>query len=480
MKSPILGGFYKLQSPNAAYNRLVNLYPEQILEGGFEAAYLTRCPGLLTQATLPTYPIQGFYVAQNYLYVVAGDVFYRIGPTFSDIYPIGNVQTCGNPVIMTDNGIQIFLACNPNGYIFNMENLAFGPISSEAFNGAQSVGYVDGYFVYNEPNSQRLWSTQILDGGSIDPSDFSSAEASSDNIQTLGFVNGQIWVFGEQSTQVFVNTPVETGLPFAPIQGAFNEIGCGAMYSVAKLNNALIWFGQDRQGSAVIYRTEGYLAKRVSNHAVEREFNSYRVTNDAIAYGYQQDGHWFYVITFPTESKTWVYDATVEEWHERAGLNSYGEFIRHPSNNHVFWNNLNLVGSYNSGKIYSFDTSVYSDDGAIQKCLRTWRALPTKANNLKRTIHDSLQIECQVGVGTNLGQGSNPLMMLRYSDDGGHTWSNEVTASLGLEGETYTRVLFRRLGATMKSRDRVYEISVTDPVALNIMGAELTVRRTNA
>jgi hypothetical protein len=70
--------------------------------------------------------------------------------------------------------------------------------------------------------------------------------------------------------------------------------------------------------------------------------------------------------------------------------------------------------------------------------------------------------------------------MLRWSDDGGHTWSSEHWQSLGPIGATYTRVIWRRLGATLKSRDRVYEITAADPMVTAIMGAELRLSPTAA
>jgi hypothetical protein len=70
--------------------------------------------------------------------------------------------------------------------------------------------------------------------------------------------------------------------------------------------------------------------------------------------------------------------------------------------------------------------------------------------------------------------------MLRWSDDGGHTWSNEHWKSMGKAGEYGKRVIWRRLGMTQKIRDRVYEVSGTDPVKIAIVGAELILSPTNA
>jgi hypothetical protein len=69
--------------------------------------------------------------------------------------------------------------------------------------------------------------------------------------------------------------------------------------------------------------------------------------------------------------------------------------------------------------------------------------------------------------------GANPQLLLRWSDDGGHTWNGERATSMGRVGQYGTRAIFRRLGMTTKLRDRVYEISGTDPVKVAIMGAEL-------
>jgi hypothetical protein len=123
---------------------------------------------------------------------------------------------------------------------------------------------------------------------------------------------------------------------------------------------------------------------------------------------------------------------------------------------------------------------VYADNGAEQKWLRSWRALPADTNDLKRTAQHSLQLDCETGVGLSTGQGSDPQVMLRWSDDGGHTYSNEHWSQIGKIGQYYRRVFWRRLGMTLKLRDRVYELSGTDPVKIAIMGAEILISPTNA
>lgn len=476
MHTPILGSSYIARSVNAADARMVNLFPEIVPEAGKEPAFLNRAPGLRLVATVGTGPVRGLWQLSGNMYVVSGTQLYKVTPAYV-VTLIGSVSGTG-PVSMADNGIQLFIACNGPSFIYNANTNAFQQITDPDFPGAVTVAFLDGYFVFNEPNSQKIWVTTLYDGLSVAPLDFASAEASPDGVVGLIADHGQIWVYGTNSIQVFFDSG-GLDFPLAPVQGAFNELGCAAAYSIAKMDNGLFWLGKDARGQGMVYRANGYAGQRISTHAVEWHIQQYGDLSDTIGYTYQQDGHSFYVLIFPSADTTWVYDVATQAWHERAGFNN-GDFTRHRSNCQVFFNNEVLVGDYQNGNVYAFDLDNYSDNGSIQKWLRSWRALPTGQNNLKRTAHHSLQLDCETGVGLNIGQGSDPQVMLRWSDDGGHTFSNEHWVSIGKIGEYYRRAIWRRLGMTMKLRDRVYEVSATDPVKIAIMGAELMITPTNA
>jgi hypothetical protein len=482
MQTPILGASYVARSINAADNRLVNLFPEIVPEGGKTAAFFNRAPGLKFQQTIGTGPIRALWAHQTNgsdFYVVSGTQFYKVTGLTATPTLLGTVTGTG-PVSIADNGTQIFLACNPDGFIYNEVTNVFAQITDPDFTGAVTVAYLDGYFVYNEPNSQKVWVTQLLDGTSVDPLDFASAEGSPDGLVAINVDHREAWLFGTDSVEVWYDAGL-ADFPLTRIQGAFNEIGCVAAFSVAKLDNGLFWLGTDARGQGIVYRNNGYSGVRVSTHAVEYAIAQYGNISDAVAYTYQQEGHSFYVLTFPTGNATWVYDVSTQSWHERAGWNtSLGLFTRHRSNCQCNFGGNTVVGDYENGNIYTLDLSVYADNGGIQKWLRSWRALPPGTNTLRRTAQHSLQLDCESGTGLNTGQGSDPEIMLRWSDDGGHTWSNEHLSKMGKIGQYYRRVFWRRLGMTMKLRDRVYEVSQTDPVKAVIVGAELLISPTNA
>ena len=547
MKTPILGSAYVARSINAADNRMVNLFPEVIPEGGKEAGFLNRAPGLNFLQTVGTGPIRALWAHQSNgtdFYVVSGQEVYKLTSLTATPQLLGTVSGTG-PVSIADNGTQIFFACNPDGFIYNEVTNVFAQISDPDFAGAVTVAYLDGYFVFNQPSSQILWVTQLLDGTSVDPLDFASAEGSPDGVVGIIADHRELWVFGTDSVEVWYDSGA-ADFPLTRIQGAFNEIGCVSAYTIAKMDNGLFWLGTDARGQGIVYRANGYTGQRISTHAIEYAIAQYGNISDAIAYTYQQEGHAFYVLTFPTGNATWVYDVATQAWHERAGFDN-GEFMRHRSNCQCNFGGNIIVGDFENGNIYTFDLDVYADNNEIQKWLRSWRALPTGANNLKRTAHHSLQLDCEAGVGLNLypaydsenidteagldlvaeyaqtylttqsgvtltteaGDGFEPLgqyelsdtditgynlvttaylaapgydpqVMLRWSDDGGHTWSNEHWSPLGKIGAYGQRTFWRRLGMTLKLRDRVYELSGTDPNKIAIMGAELIISPTNA
>ena len=513
MKTPILGSAYVARSINAADNRMVNLFPESIPEGGKEPGFLNRAPGLEFLQTVGTGPIRALWAHQTNgsdFYVVSGNSVYKLTGLTATPQLLGTITGTG-PVSIADNGTQIFFACNPDGFIYNETTGVFGQITDPDFAGAVTVTYLDGYFVFNQPDSQIIWVTQLLDGTSINPLDFASAEGSPDGVVALISDHRELWVFGTDSVEVWYDSGA-ADFPLTRVQGAFNEIGCVSAFSVAKLDNGLFWLGTDARGQGIVYRANGYTGVRVSTHAIEYAIAQYGNISDAIAYTYQQEGHAFYVLTFPSGNATWVYDVSTQVWHERAGFDS-GNFMRHRSNCQCNFGGNIIVGDFQSGNIYRFDLDVYADNGSIQKWLRSWRALPTGQNNLKRTAHHSLQLDCETGVGLNgyvvaeitylmtednnylitesndylitdqgavVTQGSDPQVMLRWSDDGGHTWSNEHWSPIGKIGAYGHRTFWRRLGMTLKLRDRVYELSGTDPNKIAIMGAELILSPTNA
>jgi hypothetical protein len=241
--------------------------------------------------------------------------------------------------------------------------------------------------------------------------------------------------------------------------------GIAAPFSLARFDESLIFVGRDERGTATVGMIEGYKYVRVSTHAVENSIQNVDVTN-AIGFVQQIRGHEMYVVTFPSVDLTWVFDFTTKLWHKWLSWDN-GEFHRHRANCGAFFNGENLVGDFENGKIYEVNLDTYTDNG---KTIRRIRRCPHLVADLQRFYFDELQIQFQPGVGLNLGQGQDPQAMLRWSNDGGSTYSSEHWTSIGKIGAYKNRAIWRRLGY---ARDRIFEVVVTDPVNAVIISANL-------
>jgi hypothetical protein len=220
-----------------------------------------------------------------------------------------------------------------------------------------------------------------------------------------------------------------------------------------------------------VYMLQGYQPKRISNFAVESVIRAldYVELADARAWSYEDGGHVFYCLNLPGAEATWVYDVTTGFWHERCYRDLW-ELERDRADWHCVAFGEHIVGDYENGKIYALDANYYTDAGTA---IVRMRRAPHLSQGLKRLFHSSFQLDMQTGVGlSGSGQGTDPQVSLRYSDDGGHSWSNERQVSMGKIGERMARAIWRRLGS---SRDRVYEVSTSEPVPVTFIGAELGV-----
>jgi len=154
-------------------------------------------------------------------------------------------------------------------------------------------------------------------------------------------------------------------------------------------------------------------------------------------------------------------------WHKWLYTNNLGQYERCRGNCAAVFQGNVLVGDYSNGKIYKLERNIYTDDGQNVKRLR--RA-PHLTVDLQRQYFEELQLQFQPGVGLSTGQGEDPQAMLRWSSDGGSTWSSEHWTTIGKIGKYTNRAIWRRLGT---ARDRIFEVSVSDPVKAVIVSANL-------
>jgi hypothetical protein len=463
-----IGPTYTGQSVSVDGERTVNFYPE-IIDGGAHGKALIvfyRTPGTKLLQTIDGGPTGGIrQVGHRGMITVNGRTFGVVGINFGEIVyngksfnPIGTVNNDGNPVELATNGIQIFVLAAQTGYCFTLLSGAWVVVSGTgAFPPqADSLCSIDGYFIVLETFTNQFYISALLDGTSWSGLDFGSSEEP-ENAVAIAQNHLYLWIFGQNNTIIFYNSGAAS-FPFQRVPGSQIEQGIAAKDSICQIDNTLMWLGSDARGAGVCYRANGFLPERVSNHAVEYAWQQYSTLADATAFSYQDGGHLFYVLNFPTANATWVYDVSSKMWHERGTwVNNFYNAV--PGRFHAFNWGMHLVGDYSNGNLYQMSTNYATDNGAP---IRWLRAAPHISNEEGWLFYPQLQVDMQVGNGLDAGlPGSNPLVWMQYSNDGGFTWSNELSAPVGPQGAYLTRVIWRRLG---RSRNRVFRVYGSDPV----------------
>jgi hypothetical protein len=446
---------------------------------GIVALYPT--PGLTEEVQLFPTEVRGLHTMSGgtILIAVAGNRVYQVSTAFVATQ-IGTLTTSTGQVSISDNidlgyGLTAYIVDGPNRYTWVAATNTFTtlPPTDGPWQGATVVDVVDNYNIYNEPGTQN-WACTDLGSSLSTQALYGTADGSSDLLVTLIVNQRQVYLIGEVTTEVWTDVGNViagiTSFPFQRVPGTSSQSGIVAKYSLARLGETFACVAKDNRGAATIEKMEGYTWVRISTHAVEQSLlNS--VVSDAIAYTYQIEGHEMYVVTFPSVGEyglTWVYDLSTKSWHKWLSWDSnLAVYKRHRSNCAAFFANKNIVGDFENGKIYSLDNAVYTDDG---NTIRRLRRAVHLTQDLQRQYFDSFQIQFQPGVGLNTGQGNDPQAMLRWSNDGGSTFSNEHWVSIGKIGNYVNRALWRRLGW---SRDRIFEVVISDPVKTVIVSAEL-------
>jgi hypothetical protein len=347
------------------------------------------------------------------------------------------------------------------------------PSTDGAFTGASCVDVVDNYFIYNRPHTQQYASSDLLSPITYGLA-FASKFTGPDDLVSLIVDHGQIYLLGEKTSEVWADVGTFP-FPFQRIPGASSQHGIAAEFSMARFGNSFAYVSRNDRGQAVVVQMNGYFPQRISTHAVENTLVNQDIS-DAVAYTYQLEGHECYVVSFPSLELTWVYDGATQMWHKWLWCDNQNNFKRHRSNCSAFFQGVVLVGDYENGQIYRLDPNNYTDNG---QHIRRVRRCPHLVADFQRQYFDELQIQFQPGVGLQgietfpLGDndiGINPQAMLRWSNDGGSTWSNEHWAGIGKVGKYQNRIIWRRLG---QARDRIYEVVVTDPIKAVIISANL-------
>ncbi len=360
------------------------------------------------------------------------------------------------------------MTCGGHQYLVN---LVTNVVTDVTFAGTTSrmAGFIDGIFVSIDPVTSTLYRSAINDGTVWDPAVNGQFQRAANTDPWVGLFAKPpyIYLLGERTSDIFFNSGASP-FPFAPIMGV-QLPGTEAPFSAAWMGG-LIWLAQNEKGSRIVVRANGYGFVKISDLGVDYALSQYDDVSDAVGWTYQEQGQEFYVLKLNKANATWAFDGT--GWHQRGTFNNtLVDYDAEHQFCHAYQFGQHLVGDQNSTLLYRQSDSLFFDASGVP--LRRERRPPALQIEQQRLVIKSFQLYVEHGVGLATGQGSDPTMILRQSRDAGRTWGNPRPKSIGKQGETKKRVIWRRCGW---ARDWQPALIFSDPVPVRVLGAFLELR----
>lgn len=462
MKTNFLGPAYKSRSARLSAQTRVNLLFEPPAPGSSGDGMFFQRPGLKLWGTIGAGPFRGGRRFHGYGWVVSGTKLYRISTSGSST-EVGSVPGSGR-VSIEANDTQIVVMHSEGWNVVTVSTLAYSTVT-DAPKTAQ--GCMLGTRIYFPNDNGTYGWTEVDQAATLDALNFASAESRTDPVIACFSDKRELIIFGEDSTEWYL----ETGDPDQPVQRtAVSEYGLCSKFSIAAEDNTIFYLGQNEDGDPRVFKVVGNSPVGISDFAIEDDLKRYDNLSSAIGITYQYDGHAIYLLTIPGHV-TWAYDISTQQWSQFAYRNTVSNALDpFPSSFHFKLGGKHLIGDMSTNEVYELDKDTYTENGDPLYWERTFTHLENAGKNIR---FNRLEVMAEMGVGLDGAPalGTDPLMILRWSDDGGLSFPSYRELRFGKIGEYRNRAVTHRLGM---SRHRVFQLSGADPVKARLYGVDLS------
>ncbi len=403
---------------------------------------------------------RGWHVMAGILYKICGNHLYRVSD--EGVYTDLGTVSGGDRAVFADDGSNLFFTVDNLLYRFDGSQLA--KISQSVVQNPSSIAYINRQFILTGDNG--LFATSdVGDGSSYNALNFAEAESSPDPLKRTYIFNQLAYMLGGEGTELWYS--IESGSPpLARQDTALVNVGIAGKHAVSNSDQFIYWLGDDRK----IYQCVGASARAITTPdipgglAVAHEIESYAMVDECVASHFVLEGQDFLLFSFASQQKGFLFSETLSYWVELVWKGH--SVIR------VY--EKNLVSDDMNGNVYEMDLETYTDNGEVRQSELILPNITGAIINLpgQRILAKGLQINMQVGVGLETGQGVDPKVMCQFSPDGGHTWQAERHVSFGELGNYTKRVDFWDFC-------NGYEIAVrlakTDPVFWAVFDGQIDV-----
>jgi hypothetical protein len=321
-----------------------------------------------------------------------------------------------------------------------------------------SVAVLYDIFIFTVQGSTQFFFSEVGNPTVINAANFSNAQTSPDPIVEVAVLAEELYFFkAARAVEIWDYTGQLTA-PFALSQGRTYARGCGAQNSVQLLDNGLFWVGED----ATVYRSGSVPTSITTPYIADRLKACGTALSQITALNYNLENHVLYVLNLTPINESYAYDCQTKEWSAWGSQNTIqAEPAAYLAASSCGQGSTIYFGSAQDGRVWTANpSSRFDGDTPIRTVVSG--AIWLDGN---RMLCANVMLQCSRGVGNP--ETPNPLILMRYSDDEGDTWSSWLEHSLGSRGRTTYKAVWRGLG-TMQSPGRLFEFAITDPVSFRV------------
>jgi hypothetical protein len=430
---PLPSAYGKGESLRFDASRLVNLYAVPATQGGGARApfYLKGSAGFEVFANIGTLASRMIYDVRGALYVIVGTNLYEVSASGAFVYKgfIDGIYDVSRDKI----GDELVIVADNVSYVYKQSTATLTQITDPNFYISDAVTGQNQRVIFNRRATGQYFWSDTLNALSYDGLNIATAEANDDNLVAPVAAYDDLWLFGEQTTEVVREG---AGGDYDRIPGAVLDVGIASKYAWTRARNALYWLSDE----GCVYVANGYTPQEISTQAIkdvifEQPFAKARM------FHYSCLGNLFVVLSLPEHGRTFEYNTATGLWNERTSAGSV-----------VGWQVKDVAQCY--GKQYGIDATggrvleikpqVYDEAGL--PITRTVDMMFAPDNASSFTV-DRIEFVVENGMGgMTPGLVDDPVFMLSWSKDGGRTFGNALHVSAGIQGQYQTKVVFRRLG----------------------------------
>ena len=469
MLAPVVlaGGTHKHTDLSLSAQRTINYFPQRQEAGNEKSPFILESFYGLKPFATSTGLHRGIFSHLGVGYVL-------IGTTLSSFDAAGALTTLGT--IPGDgravfDGIGTSIVVVADGVAYTWDGSTFTTASDLDFETPQTVTVINSQAIYDGDNG-RFAVSDVGAPLTINALNYGTAESRADDLLRPFRNNTIVYMFGSKTIETWWNNGTGSP-PFTRIEDGTIEIGLAAIHSIAVDDNLIYFLGDDHQ----VYVLSGTVAVPLLPLTIVREIRKFTTKSDAVGWAMQIDSQWFYVLKFPDADRTFVYPRPPKSLTDRGVKGDWFELssgtsgARYNGDGYTFVYGKHLVPD-EGGNILELAEDTYTENGEVIK--RTRVLAPIHAGLYgrpgKKLYIAYLRLLGATGKGLLTGQGSEPQVMLRYSQDG-ENFSNEIRGDVGKLG-TQTEIIFE-LGETFETW--VFEITSTDPIYSNWHSASIEI-----